>query len=82
MLIVTTNEIAGRQTTEHLGVVSGDAIVGANQTTGLDVSPDRSLLAYSDFLDNRVVIYRIPPYEEPVAGGGGRWEQNLVEKVK
>ncbi len=30
MLIVTTNEIAGRQATEHLGIVSGDAIVGAN----------------------------------------------------
>ncbi len=30
MLIVTTNEIAGRQTAEYLGIVSGDAIVGAN----------------------------------------------------
>ncbi len=30
MLIVTTNEIAGRQVAEYLGIVSGDAIVGAN----------------------------------------------------
>ena len=30
MLIVTPNEIAGRQATENLGIVSGDAIVGAN----------------------------------------------------
>ena len=30
MLIVTTNEIAGRQAAEYLGIVSGDAIVGAN----------------------------------------------------
>lgn len=30
MLIVTTHEIAGRKVTEYLGIVSGDAIVGAN----------------------------------------------------
>lgn len=30
MLIVTTNEIAGRRVAEYLGIVSGDAIVGAN----------------------------------------------------
>ena len=30
MLIVTTNEIAGRKVAEYLGIVSGDAIVGAN----------------------------------------------------
>jgi DNA-binding beta-propeller fold protein YncE len=59
-----------------------DAIVGGNQTTGLDVSPDGSWLAYSDFLDDRVVIYRIPPLEELVAGGGGRWVAHLAEKAK
>jgi YVTN family beta-propeller protein len=59
-----------------------DAIVGGNQTTGLDVSPDGSLLAYSDFLDDRVVVYRIPPYEDLVAGDGGRWDAHLTEKVK
>lgn len=59
-----------------------DAIIGGNQTTGLDVSPDGTLLAYSDFLDDRVVVYRIPPYEDLVAGEGGRWEAHLIEKVK
>lgn len=59
-----------------------DAIVGGNQTTGLDVSPDGSLLAYSDFLDDRIAVFRIPPYDEMVAGAGGRWEEHLKEKVK
>ncbi|MBT8247468.1 MAG: YncE family protein [Acidimicrobiia bacterium] len=59
-----------------------DAIVGGNQTTGLDVSPDGTLLAFSDFLDDRIVIYRIPGYEELLAGGGGRWEAHAAELVK
>ncbi|MGI9648460.1 MAG: YncE family protein [Acidimicrobiia bacterium] len=59
-----------------------DAIVGGNQTTGLDVSPDGTLLAYSDFLDDRVVVYRIPAYDDLAAGGGGRWDVHLTEKVK
>jgi DNA-binding beta-propeller fold protein YncE len=59
-----------------------DAIVGGNQTTGLDVSPDGTLLAYSDFLDNRIVIYRIPTYQELLDGGGGRWEAHTTEKAK
>jgi DNA-binding beta-propeller fold protein YncE len=59
-----------------------DAIVGGNQTTGLDVSPDGTLLAFSDFLDDRVSIYRIPSYEQLVAGAGGRWEAHLVDLVK
>ncbi|NNC92155.1 MAG: YncE family protein [Acidimicrobiia bacterium] len=59
-----------------------DAIVGGNQTTGLDVSPDGAWLAYSDFLDDRVVVYRIPPFEELAAGEGGRWVAHLAGKVK
>jgi len=59
-----------------------DAIVGGNQTTGLDVSRDGTLLAYSDFLDNRIVIYRIPTYEELLEGGGGRWVAHGAELVK
>ncbi len=59
-----------------------DAIIGGNQTTGLDVSPDGTLLAFSDFLDNRVTVYRIPSNEELVAGGGGRWEAHLSEIAK
>jgi YVTN family beta-propeller protein len=49
-----------------------DAIVGGNQTTGLDVSGDGRLLAYTDFLDNRLSLFTIPPYRVLAAGGGGR----------
>ena len=37
-----------------------DAIIGGNQCTGLDVSPDGTLLAFSDFLDYVIRIYRDP----------------------
>ena len=56
-----------------------DAIVGGNQTTGLDVSPDGALLAFSDFLDNRVSLYEIPAYEVLAAGDGGRYDEHLAE---
>jgi YVTN family beta-propeller protein len=49
-----------------------DAMVGGNQTTGLEVSPDGHLLAFSDFLDNHVHLYTVPPYRTLAAGGGGR----------
>ncbi len=35
-----------------------DAVVGGNQTTGLDVSPGGTRLAFSDFLDSRVTTSR------------------------
>jgi YVTN family beta-propeller protein len=59
-----------------------DAIVGGNQTTGLDVSPDGRLLAFSDFLDNRVQLFAIPPYQRLAGGGGGRSgaHRNELEK--
>jgi YVTN family beta-propeller protein len=59
-----------------------DAIVGGNQTTGLDVSPDGRTLAFSDFLDNRVQLYTIPPTERLLTGGGGRAEAHLAEIPK
>ena len=34
---------------------------GGNQPTGLAVSPDGSIIAFSDFLDHRVEIYNIHP---------------------
>ncbi len=34
--------------------------IGGNQTTGLSISPDGSLLAYSDFLDHRVTVCKFP----------------------
>jgi DNA-binding beta-propeller fold protein YncE len=49
-----------------------DAVVAGNQPTGLHLSADGSLLAQSDFIDNRVTLYRVPSYEALAAGGGGR----------
>ena len=34
---------------------------GGNQPTGLDISPDGKLLVSSDFLDNRLRVYRLAP---------------------
>ena len=59
-----------------------DAVIGGNQTTGLDVSYDGTMLAFSDFLDNRVTVYRVPSYSVLVSGGGGRWEEHLAEIAK
>ncbi len=36
-------------------------IWGRNQPTGLALSPDGSLLAFTDFLDNLIEVYRIAP---------------------
>lgn len=59
-----------------------DAIVGGNQCTGLDVSPDGTLLAFSDFLDHVIRIYRIPDYETLLAGDGGRADAYRDDVVK
>ena len=59
-----------------------DAIVGGNQCTGLDVSPDGKLLAFSDFLDYVIRVYRIPDYSTLLAGNGGRAESRLKDIVK
>jgi YVTN family beta-propeller protein len=48
-----------------------DAIVGGNQTTGLDVSPDGRYLAFTDFLDGRLQLYEAPP-ESVLAASDGR----------
>jgi YVTN family beta-propeller protein len=59
-----------------------DAIVGGNQCTGLDVSADGKLLAFSDFMDGRVRVYRVPPIAELRAGGGGRAKTYAASLVK
>ena len=51
-----------------------DAIVAGNQPTALDVSDDGQLLAYSDMLDNRISVYRIPSHAVFASGNGGRSE--------
>ncbi len=59
-----------------------DAIVGGNQCTGLDVSPDGKLLVFSDFLDNKIRVYTIPDYETLAGGGGGRAEERFRDIIK
>jgi DNA-binding beta-propeller fold protein YncE len=59
-----------------------DAIVGGNQTTGLDVSADGRLLAFSDFLDNRIHLYAVPAHRVLAAGGGGRAAAHKAELRK
>jgi DNA-binding beta-propeller fold protein YncE len=48
-----------------------DAAISGNQSTGLSVSPDGHLLATTDFLDNRVNIYELPPSRALLTGDGG-----------
>ncbi len=43
--------------TESLEIV--EVIPGGNQPTGLDISPDGAFLAFSNFQDNNIEIYRI-----------------------
>jgi len=59
-----------------------DAIIGGNQTTGLEVSDDGTLLAFSDLLDDRVVVYSVPATEDLLNGGGGRYQDHLTELTK
>ena len=59
-----------------------DAVVGGNQTTGLDVSPDGRTLAFSDFLDDRIHTYAIPAYPTLAGGHGGRVAAHRAELAK
>jgi YVTN family beta-propeller protein len=59
-----------------------DAIVGGNQCTGLDVSPDGKYLAFSDFLDNTIRVYEIPNYETLATGSGGRAQERFDDIKK
>jgi YVTN family beta-propeller protein len=59
-----------------------DAIVGGNQCTALDVSDDGGTLVFSDFLDNRLRVYAVPPYETLAKGGGGRYAAHFAALKK
>jgi len=48
-----------------------DAIIGGNQPTALNISPDGHRLVFSDFLDERLEFYNIPSYEVLRLGNGG-----------
>lgn len=51
-----------------------DAIVAGNQPTALAISPDGQRIVFSDFLDNRLEVFEIPPYEVLKQGKGGSSE--------
>jgi len=59
-----------------------DAIVGGNQPTALAVSDDGKTLVFSDFLDNRLRVYRVPGYEELKRGKGGRARSHKADLPK
>ncbi len=48
-----------------------DAIVGGNQPTALAISPDGKVLAFSDFLDQKIEFYAIPSDAILEEGQGG-----------
>lgn len=54
-----------------------DAIIGGNQTTALEVSNDGKLLAFSDFMDGKLRVYRVPPTDVLLSGKGGFFEAHL-----
>lgn len=59
-----------------------DAIIGGNQTTGLDVSPDGRYLAFTDFLDGRLQLFEIPPASVLNAADGKRAKNYKAELLK
>lgn len=49
-----------------------DVIIGGNQPTALNVSPDGSRLAFSDFLDAKIEVFSVPSSAVLMRGNGGR----------
>ena len=43
---------------------------------------DGTLLAFSDFLDDKIRVYSVPGFEALAAGGGGRSGERLEDMVK
>jgi len=41
-----------------------EVIIGGNQPTGLDISPDGERLVFSNFLDGNIEVYELPAYEK------------------
>jgi hypothetical protein len=46
------------------------------------VSADGTLLAFSDFFDDRIRVYQLPAYETLAAGSGGRAIERFSDIVK
>ena len=70
MLIVTTNEIAGRKAAEYLGIVGGDAIVGANMFRDL----------FARVRD--IVGGRAGGYEKALKGAKEAAIQDMIEEAR
>ncbi len=59
-----------------------DAIVGGNQCTALAVSTDGAMLAFSDFFDDRIRVYKVPAHQTLAAASGGRAIQRFTDIIK
>ena len=59
-----------------------DAIVAGNQPTALAISPDGKTLVFSDFLDAKMEIFKVPTYTELLKGNGGRSSVYKKELIK
>ena len=70
MLIVTTDSIDGRQVSQYLGIVSGDAIVGANM--------------FRDFFASvrDVVGGRAGGYEKALRGAKNSAIEDMIEQAR
>ena len=70
MLIVTTDSIDGRQVSQYLGIVSGDAIVGANM--------------FRDFFASvrDVVGGRAGGYEKALRGAKDSAIEDMIEQAR
>ena len=70
MLIVTTDSIDGRQVSQYLGIVSGDAIVGANM--------------FRDFFASvrDVVGGRAGGYEKALRGAKDSAVEDMIEQAR
>ena len=56
-----------------------DAVAGGMQCTALDVSPGGTLVAFSDFRDDQIHVYRLPSFEVLAEGGGGRLARHAAD---
>ncbi len=61
-----------------------DAVIGGNQPTALDISPDGTKFIFSDFLDDRLQVFELPKYEDLKNGGGGlsKVYKGMIKKKK
>jgi DNA-binding beta-propeller fold protein YncE len=61
-----------------------DWVWGGNQPTGLAVSPDGTVLAFTDFLDDRLELYDVSGYSavNPLLRMLGRWRNEALQVLQ